>query len=159
MELETGETGIEPEFSAALDLRYRGQSYELTVPLALPVTPSALLAAESAFHAAHAQRYGYAMEGEPVESVTLRLRATIPGARPSLPRLEGAAVESAQLAARDVWFEPSGPQRCTTWQRSHLRPNDRLAGPALVLQYDATLVIPPGWSATVDEIGNLWIER
>jgi N-methylhydantoinase A len=159
LELETGENDVEPEFSAALDLRYRGQSYELTAPLALPVTPSSLLAAESAFHAAHAQRYGYAMEGEAVESVTLRLRATLPGARPSLPRLEGTAPATAQLATRAVWFEPSAPQRCTTWQRNNLRPGDRLTGPALVLQYDATLVIPPGWSATVDEIGNLWIER
>jgi len=159
LEPETEEGMVVPDYSAALDLRYRGQSYELTVPLTLPVTPIGMGSAESAFHAAHAQRYGYAMEGEPVESVTLRLRASIPGARPSLPRLKGAAAASARLAARDVWFEARAPHRCTAWQRSHLRPDDRLEGPALVLQYDATLVIPPGWTATVDETGNLWIER
>ena len=48
--------------------------------------PVRVEAAVSAFHAVHAQRYGYAMEDEGVEVVTLRVRASGPGAQPALPR-------------------------------------------------------------------------
>ena len=63
--------------AAALDMRYRGQSYELTVPLALPLSAANLASAVDAFHRAHAQRYGYAMPAEAVEAVTLRIRSSI----------------------------------------------------------------------------------
>ena len=74
-----------PRVDVSLDMRYRGQSYELTVPLAAPVTPDHLTDAVAAFHAAHEQRYGYAMRDEPVEVVNLRVRGSGPGAQPGLP--------------------------------------------------------------------------
>ncbi len=65
--------------NATLDMRYRGQSYELTVPLEMPIDEYTLGQATGAFHAAHEQRYGYAMEEETVEIVTLRVRGNLPG--------------------------------------------------------------------------------
>ncbi len=81
-------------------MRYRGQSYELAVPLALPITPASVAGAVDAFHAAHAQRYGYAMPDQPVEVVTLRVRGSGPGARPVFARhpLGEADPSSARLA-------------------------------------------------------------
>ncbi len=77
-----------PPSPPALDMRYRGQSYELTVPLALPITSRGAGCRPShAFHAAHAQRYGYAMPDEPVTVVTLRVRGSGPGAQPACLRL------------------------------------------------------------------------
>ncbi len=100
-------------------MRYRGQSYELTVPLALPPSAANLEAAVDAFHRAHAQRYGYAMPAEAVEAVTLRIRSSIPGSQVSLPRrpLSGADAAAARLDDRAVWFDTSGPVATACYQR------------------------------------------
>lgn len=167
--------------AAALDLRYRGQSYELTVPLALPPTqprpggnPSehsgehsrgscraSLLAAGEAFHAAHAQRYGYAMRGEPLEAVTLRLRTSLEGAQIHLPEYPpgGADPAAARLGNRPVWFDAGGPVPAPCYRRDLLAPQNRIAGPALILQYDSTLLLTGGWRAVVDSFGNLLCEK
>ena len=93
--------------AAALDLRYRGQSYELTVPLDLPITAGSLQNAVEAFHHTHAQRYGYSMQAEAVEAVTLRIRSSVPGSQISLPQrpLGDPDPSSARLADRHVWFD------------------------------------------------------
>jgi N-methylhydantoinase A len=150
-----------PTVTGQVDMRYRGQSYELTVPLLVPVTPAAMDNAVAAFHAAHAQRYGYAMPDEPVEVVTLRVRATAPGARLSLPEqpLAGPDPAPARLADRPVWFDDGAPRITACYRRDRLAPGNRFAGPAIVLQYDATVVVAPGWAAEVDRFGNLWLSR
>jgi len=150
-----------PTITAQLDLRYRGQSYELTVPLPLPVTSAALTAAVGAFHAAHAQRYGYDMPDEPVEVVTARVRASAVGARLALPEqpLTGPDAAAARLADRPVWFDPDAPITTACYRRDRLAPGNRFAGPAIVLQYDATVVVAPGWTAAVDRFGNLWLTK
>lgn len=151
----------EPELDAALDLRYRGQSYELTVPLPLPITGESVWVATEAFHAAHAQRYGYAMPEEPVTVVTLRVVGRGPGARPRLPRqvMGGEDPAAAYLGERAVWFSAAGPTKTPTYDRAKLQAGNRLRGPALVLQYDATVAIMPAWAGRVDVLGNLWLER
>jgi N-methylhydantoinase A len=150
-----------PALDAALDLRYRGQSYELTVPFLLPITGASVTEAVEAFHQAHAQRYGYAMPDEPVTVVTLRVAGRGAGARPQLPRqpLGGEDARAAFLGERAVWFSTSGPTATPTYDRAKMQAGNRLAGPALVLQYDATVVITPGWTGRVDTLGNLRLER
>lgn len=146
--------------TASLDLRYRGQSYELTVPLPLPVAPAAVADAVTTFHAAHAQRYGYAMPRERVEAVTVRLRATTPGARPALSTAAAPATTetaTAVVGVKPVWFAASGPVQTSCYTRSLLQFGHRLTGPALILQYDTTIVLAPGWSAGVDGMRNLWM--
>jgi N-methylhydantoinase A len=149
-----------PQTAAGLDLRYRGQSYELTVPLALPITPDAVGGAVAAFHKAHAQRYGYAMEDEPVELVTLRVRGHTPGAQPTLPSypLAGADASAAQVGEHAIWFSPDAPQVSPVYARERLAAGNRFDGPALVLQYDATVLVAPGWQGRVDRFHNLWLE-
>jgi len=146
--------------TAALDLRYRGQSYELTVALPLPVTPAAVAGAVTAFHAAHAQRYGYAMPQERVEAVTVRLRATAPGVKPALPVAATPTttdVSAALVGAKPVWFAAPEPMLTACYARDRLQYGHRLAGAALIFQYDTTIVLAPGWSAAVDEMQNLWM--
>jgi N-methylhydantoinase A len=151
----------DPAIAAWLDMRYRGQSYELSVPLALPITVANLDQVIAAFHAAHSQRYGYAMPEENVEVVTLRVRGSSPGAQPGLPTLPWAGEDAspARLADKPVWFEASGPVGTACYARSQLRPGNRFAGPAVVFQFDATVVAGPGWQARVDAWSNLWLER
>ena len=150
-----------PVVTAQVDMRYRGQSYELTVPLAAPVTSAAVDAAVTAFHVAHARRYGYAMFDEPAEVVTLRVRATAPGARLALPEqpLVGPDATPARLADRPIWFDADAPSIAACYRRDRLAAGNRFAGPALVLQYDATVLVAPGWDAAVDTFGNLWLTR
>jgi N-methylhydantoinase A len=151
----------EPQLEAALDLRYRGQSYELTVPLDLPITGERVAMAVEAFHKAHAQRYGYAMPSEPVTVVTLRVAGRGSGAHPQLPRqpFGGENPAAAQVGVRAIWFSTAGATRAPMYDRARLQAGNRLAGPALVLQYDATVVVMPGWMGRVDAFGNLWLER
>ncbi len=148
-----------PTISASLDMRYRGQSYELTTPLSLPITEAALAAAETDFHALHARRYGYDLAGETVEVVTLRVRAAGPGARLTVtPRpLAGADASPARLDDRLIWFDAAGPVNAACYNRLRLAPGNRLIGPALILQYDATTLIAPGWEGVTDEQDNLWL--
>jgi N-methylhydantoinase A len=148
-----------PAISASLDMRYKGQSYELTTPLSLPLVDASLAAAEADFHALHARRYGYDMAGETVEVVTLRVRGAGPGAQLTVtPRpLAGADASPARLADRFIWFASDSPLATTCYERSFLQPGNRLTGPALVLQYDATTLIAPGWEGMVDEQDNLWL--
>ena len=157
----------DPTVAASLDLRYCGQSYELTVPLSTndrELNGRHVADAVAAFHEAHDQRYGYAAPNEAVEAVTLRVRAHAPGARPPLPRqpLGDADASAARLDDAAVWFSADDgeaqPLVTACYARERLQPGNRFDGPALVLQYDTTIVVAPGWSALVDGMGNLQLE-
>jgi len=137
-----------------LDLRYLGQSYELTVAVEEP-HPSRFL---PRFHALHRERYAHADPGRPVEVVNLRLRLTLPGAQVALPPLpEGGPDPSAALVARrPLWC--GRRVQAPVYRREALRAGNRIAGPALVVQEDATTLVPPGWRGSVDAAGNLLLE-
>ena len=164
--------GIEdPALEASLDLRYLGQSYELTVPLAMAapgnapsgpnLTAASIRQSTEAFHQAHADRYGYAMHSETVEIVTVRLRGTGPGADLHLPRepLGPSDASPARLGAKPVWFNVNAAHASDCYDRSRLRPGHHFDGPAIVYQFDTTTVVAPGWSASVDERHNLLLAR
>ena len=155
-----------PHLEASLDLRYRGQSYELSVPLSMespdptPAAASVRQAVEK-FHAAHAARYGFAMPAETVEIVTVRLRGTGSGAELNLPQepLGPPDPLAARVGTKPVWFTAAGAEESVCYDRTLLRPGHRFNGPAVVFQFDTTTVVAPGWSAKVDEHHNLWLAR
>ncbi len=128
-------------FEVTLDMRYRGQAYELNVPLAGAVVRS--------FHRAHEQAYGYALPDRPVEIVTMRLRAI--GALP-VPTFEPQPIQPHTPDAPVV----NGLRR---YHRADLRPGARLIGPALITQEDATTYLPVGWEGFVDGYGNMLLGR
>lgn len=147
---------IEP----AVDLRYVGQSFELTIP----VPPRGAAAGElaQAFHAAHRQTYGHADEAAPVELVNLRLVAR--AARPplDLPRLAPGGPEppaEAGTGKRRIFFETVGDWIETpVFRREALRAGNRIDGPAVIEELSATGVLYPGDRARVDASGALIIE-
>lgn len=153
-----GPAGASPEIDAALDMRYAGQSYELTVPLAWPCTQEALQQAQHGFHDQHEQRYGYARPEAPTEGVTLRVRGRLPGEPITWPRESATDGALEPHETVPVWFDADAPTRTAHYRRDDLRHGHRFTGPALVTQYDATLVIAPGWQAHVDTGRNLWME-
>ena len=140
----------------ALDLRYVGQSHELTVD-----TQPGDGAAEinAAFHAAHAARYGYARPEAAVELVTLWLSVTAAHHPPPLLRETSGPADAgaARLGMDKIWFA-DGAHDTTLYERDRLRAGHRFDGPAVVYQYDTTTLVPPGWSAWIDERRNLILE-
>lgn len=159
-----GEGIANASVDAMLDMRYRGQSYEITVGQGLPVDGQSVADAIEAFHGAHAQRYGYARRGEPVEIVTLRVRREgVEGSR--VLGFQGSSVRApagakpAPVGERLVWFDAQGPTKTPYYDREQLGYDTSFAGPALVRQYDATTLIAPGWGARVDAWGNLVIRE
>ena len=167
MEHEGRETllaeGVEPggmRFRRQLDLRYLGQSYELTVDVGAPFDGDALPSCTEAFHGRHGEIYGYSAAGESVEIVNVRLRAI--GAIPK-PRLaeSGARAEVAEpVGRRLVYFEGSDSWLETpVYERGDLGPGSAVEGPSIIEQYDSTTVVYPGWMASVDGYGVLRLRR
>lgn len=140
-----------------LDLRYVGQSYELVVPFDGEVP-----AAVAAFHAAHERRFGYSDSAEQVQVVNCRVKARGRAQPPTIERRpvdERAAPMPA--ATRPVVFADDGEaaaRETPIYDRATLLPGARVDGPAIVTQYDTTTVLPPGWRARVDAVGNLVAE-
>jgi len=151
----------EPRLDVELDLRYDGQSYELRVPVATPISENRVADAVGAFHDQHRTRYGHARPDEPVEVVALRVRGRVVGSPPSLPREPETDVPlaEAQLGTRPVWFDADGPTSTPTYARADLHHGHALDGPAVLHQYDTTIVVPPGWHARVDARQTVRIER
>ncbi len=144
-----------------LDLRYAGQSYELPTPLESGWETSAAPLADLAerFHALHERRYGHAMRDRRIEVVTLRVRAVSPRSAIDLapeelpPRttpLQPRTMVGAALTGDSATLEPA-----PLYERDDLRPGDTIEGPAIIAQFDATTIVPPGWQVVVDADLNL----
>ena len=150
-------------FLRQVDMRYVGQSYELTVPLpAERLDASKIAHVLEQFHIEHDRAYGYSAPTEPVEFVNLRLTAIGKIAKPRLRELEGnnTDIAAAQKATRSVYFaERDGYVECPIYDRYLLGPSCVLTGPAIVEEIDSTTVIHPGYRAQVDRFGNLILTR
>jgi N-methylhydantoinase A len=144
--------GLEGAAERTLDLRYRRQGYELNVRW----VDAAPLSAVEEFHREHRLRYGFSDAERPVEIVNVRLRMIAAGepyepARREMVEGDGRA---ACCAEREVYFDGRFlPTRF--YKRDGLRPGDAFEGPAMITEYTAATVLPPGDSLRVDAFGNL----
>lgn len=140
----------------AYDLCYVGQSYEITVTEAesgqLPDTLAR-------FHELHEQRFGHSHPEQSVRVVAVRIKAILQPPAPELPALprDGEAAQHALLGERAMVFA-GGEHMAKVYERARLRPGNRVVGPALLVQMDSTVLLPPGWSGTIDAWGNLLAE-
>jgi N-methylhydantoinase A len=145
-------------YERSLDLRYRGQGYELSVPI-LPTTEDVT----ARFHDEHQRRYGYHHPGREIELVTLRLRVRL-----RTPQLEGPRV-TRQRTARKPSSHLAPVERATVFfrdkavttpvfERADLVLGRAMRGPAVITEYSATTVIPPGKRFCVDASENLIIK-
>ncbi len=144
------------------DMRYHGQNYELAVPVPDgAITAATIAALAQGFADAHRQRYGFVAEGDPVEIVTLRLEA-VGSVRKAELRAHPEAGPDASKAItgrRPVWLpEARDFVETPVYARDALEPGNRLSGPAIVEQMDATTLVPPGMTARVDRWLNLILE-
>ena len=142
----------------SLDLRYRGQAFELAVPIGGGAF--ALDAIEDAFHRQHLGAYGHANREAMIELVNARLTAygVVPKPAAERYRSETASLDAALRERRPVWFGGT-PHECPVWERERLPERAPLRGPAIVEEFGATTVVLPGWRGAVDAHGNVRLER
>jgi N-methylhydantoinase A len=135
----------------SVDMRYTGQGFELDVPVDKDLAGS--------FHARHEQRYGYSDPDRAVELVNVRVRAVARTEKPPLPE---AAIGSEDAAAailgehRMVFGGEAFPAKLVA--RTELQPGHKVCGPALVVEYSTTTVVPPDFRCRVDRWSNLILE-
>jgi len=153
------------------DLRYFGQAFEVRVPV--PGEPNGAMtfgsaqadAVASAFHDAHRALYGYDFRDDArqhVEWVNLRVTGVGPIVRPDLPALRSGdgSPARARTGSRPVCFgRGEGFLQAGIYARSALAACDVIDGPAVIEEYGATVPLHPGFTAVVDERGNLRISR
>lgn len=145
-----------------VDMRYAGQNYEIAVPVPEgPVGPATLDALAEGFARAHERLYGFVAEGEPMQLVTFRVEATglVRKAAFRAEAERGTDASAALIGGREVWLsEAGGFVACPVYDRTQLHAGNRIAGPAIVEQMDATTVVLPGMTARVDAYANLIME-
>jgi N-methylhydantoinase A len=141
----------EPHLDRLADLRYQGQSYELTVD---GDTPGALT---EAFHVAHQRRYGHHEDDEPVEVVNVRVVATVPGQRPDVIEPEPPEADP-RTGYRDILLDGTWV-RADVLDRGLMGRGSAARAPAVVEFAEATCVVRPGWTGTVDSAGTLILTR
>jgi N-methylhydantoinase A len=136
------------ELIRSADIRYSGQSYELTVPWRAddPAEP---------FHQEHQRVYGYSNPERAIEIVTIRLRSRLNVQKPAL--LSQRSRKSEKPAIRRIHSAGS-------WRNTPVYPRSGLKaaaarGPALILDYGSTTLVPPGWRFSLDKFGNLTLMR
>jgi len=147
-------------FQRQIDLRYLGQSYELTVDVSAPFDADSMRSSIEAYHRRHGEVYGYSAQDEPVEMVNVRLRAVGTIQKPTLAEVSALKKEAVPISERLVYFEGSELWLKTpVYERRGLTPGNILKAPAIVEQYDSTTVLYPGWVASVDKNGALILGR
>ena len=143
-----------------LDVRYVGQSFELTVDCpSLTRRGDLTRSIAGEFYAAHLQRFGYADRALPVEVVNLRLKLELAVDKPLLEPAADCGGDASHAAVGNVEVVfARGAVDTTLYDRDRLQTGNRIAGPALLLQLDTTIVVPPEWAGEVDPYGNLLLE-
>jgi N-methylhydantoinase A len=141
----------------ALDIRYVGQEYTLTIPLrgaGEPREDRFAQALSTRFDAAHEQRFGHANPGAPVELVAVRSTALGDLGRAEPERFDAAADGHRPFDERAIVF---GRRERTAHvlRREALGAGAEIAGPAVIVEATATTVVPPAWTPRVDEFGTL----
>jgi len=135
-------------FEYRFDLRYVGQAYDLGVPAGADFV--------AAFHRAHEQAYGHADPHRQVELVNVRCRATGLSPRIELPRI-GRAIPGtpAPVEQKTKCYLDGHSVQASLFEREKLRAGHQFSGPAIIVEYSATALVPAGWLARVDAFGQI----
>ncbi len=146
----------------ALDMRYGGQGYELTVAWPAEADDAAQLETlRTNFETVHQQMYGYVASEEPIQVTTLRLELTgrVPKAELRRAPAPTSSVADAKIGERDVYLSAAdGFVKCPVYDREKLGPGHKLHGPAIIEQMDSTTFVLVGQTAMIDPYLNILIE-
>ncbi len=141
------------------DTRYVGQGYELRVDVANgELSDQQMQEVFELFHSAHQSEYGHAFPGSPIEIVNIRVTGSSASQALKMPEVKGGALDKARIKTDKTKFRVS--ERLESFDTSFYRRADlpletTIPGPAIILQLDATTVVPPNWTFRADAHGNL----
>ena len=155
-----GVTAERRRFARTVDARYQRQSYELSVPLPEgTITTDAVAALASAFHERHRQTYGHDNRAEPVQIVNIRVAAigVIPALR--IRQETASAAETALKSRRAAWFRATGETAARILDRARMPAGFSATGPAVIESLESTILVPPGWRATMDADGFIILAK
>jgi N-methylhydantoinase A len=136
-------------------MRYRGQSYEVGVPVDTLRTDDDLALLQQRFHAAHQRRYGHMAQAEAVEIVNFSVTAIGLIPKPTPKTFEYSASAAAPVTTRLAFFNATAAQETAVFRRDALSAGSRIAGPAIIEETTSTIVLYPGQLATVDNYLNI----
>ncbi|MBS97138.1 MAG: methylhydantoinase [Oceanospirillaceae bacterium] len=158
--------GVTPEamrITRIAECRYHGQGFELRADFPKgPIDRDAVGAVIEAFHAQHEQDYGYGFRDAAVELVTLRVIGNSESQKLEWAPLESGTSDDtteARIYERETVFDDGQVLVTPRYDRTKLRANAVIEGPALLMQHDSTSLVPPGWVAEVTPHGNLIISN
>lgn len=143
--------------SAVADFRYRGQSYEIPVPIRMPICKDTINEAAQQYHKIYETRYGHNNPNSIVEIVNLHIAGEASIGRATIKKVvKGTGAAQAERDSRDVIFH--GKHYDTAiYHRENLGAGDKVFGPAIISEYDSTTILWPGDEMQVDEYGNMVI--
>ena len=158
--------GVPPErqrYQRIAECRYHGQGFELRAEIPSgDVDVAAVRKIVSSFHAQHRLDYGYAFDDGEVELITVRVIGTEEVTPLEVARIEaanGAGIEEAYLYARETTFDDGESVSTPRYDRLTLRAGHRVPGPALLIQHNSTVLVPPRYRCEVGAHGNLIVQR
>ncbi len=164
-ETELATYGFEPPFKTvrSADVRFIGQEHTIRVEIDEEwiETGAERFAQQvkASFVEQHRQLYGHASESDPIEIVTFRCSAVAPVQKPR--NIDRRPASDAQvLRSRRIRFLESGwVDEVPVYERSMLARGQLVHGPAVIDEWTTTVIVPPSWSARVDEVSNLVLEK
>jgi N-methylhydantoinase A len=151
------EEGFEPEdmyFERSTDMRYVGQEYSVNVTVGEKIDLEEI---DASFHTAHATRYGHSTPGDPVEFVNLRLAALGRLAKEEAHFKIAKEEGDPAIGTRDAIFDGKLYETPVLW-RNRIEKGSQFRGPLIVEEESATTIVPPGYQARVDDLGNIIIK-
>ena len=163
---ELDEDGIPRErqdIEVIAECRYQGQGFELraTMPQGA-VTQANKSTIAISFHDQHQLDYGYSYREAEVELITVRAigRAAIERIQiPKIRQADGSSTDRALMFVRTTTFDDGSVLETPRYDRTKLYAGDRIEGPAILVQHDATTLVPPGYVADTLEYGNTRVHR
>jgi N-methylhydantoinase A len=143
-------------------MRYRGQSYEVAVPVSSLRGAEDMAALIERFHDAHRRRYGHMAQAEAVEIVNFQVTAVGLIPKPAMQTFDAPAgtspAQAASPAVRRAYFNGGDACDAPVLRRIALQPGTQITGPAVIEEKTSTTVLYPGQRATVDAYLNIEVE-
>jgi N-methylhydantoinase A len=136
-------------------MRYRGQSYEVAVPVPSLRGPEDVADLTRRFHDAHRRRYGHMAQAEAVEIVNFQVTAVGLIPKPVMKTFARTTAAAQPHATRRAWFDAEIAREVPVFRRSALQPGMRIEGPAIIEEQTSTTVLYPGQRAEVDDYLNV----
>ena len=148
-----------PRIIRSLDFRYYGQNWELEVQIpGGEVTMQSIEESRLRFDAEHERQFGWSFPESDYELVNFRVTAVAARSTVELPQLESRPLPSPARMGNAYFHDVGGYVATPIYHRDELGAGNEIEGPAIVVEDDATTLVPPEWRAQVESYGNMIME-